>query len=314
MSQPETQPSRCLVTGASGQLGASLVRLLLNQGHEVAILVRSTTNPWRLRDVLDQVTLVHGDLADLASAAQPIQDFRAQIVFHLAWHGIDRDSRNSAAQITTNLTGSLQLLERVLEAGAQCWVGVGSQAEYGPHDGRLHEGVVPNPANLYGLAKLCLGRLAIARCELAGVRPVWLRLLATYGPADDERRLIPYIIRTLLAGKSPELSAGTQRWDYLYVEDAAQALLAAAFSQASGVFNLASEEAWTVRRIAEYVRESVNPKLGIQFGNDGAARDLEADTSRLREATGWRPVTPLADGLHRTIQWYVGQTNDTDCD
>lgn len=294
---------RCLVTGASGVVGSAVVRLLVERGQRVAAMVRPHGNRSRLDDVADHVEFIEATLECLENAASAIERFRSQMVFHLAWYGSDRASRNSPAQMATNVPGSLKLLDQVLRAGAGCWVGVGSQAEYGPQPGRLEESLTPRPADAYGLAKLRVGDVSRARCQSAGVRAVWLRLLATYGPADDDRHLIPYVIRTLLAGETPRLSAGTQAWDYLYVDDAAEAIVAAAFSNASGVFNLASGSAWTVRQITTFLRDVISPGAALEFGQ-AAPDSLETDISRIVETIGWKPRTSLEDGLRRTVEWY----------
>ena len=297
---------RCLVSGASGPLGSVLVQTLLRQGHEVAVLVRPSSHRWRLEGVKDKVQWIEAALDTMERAAPAIKAFRPDTAFHLAWQGSDRESRNSPEQIAINVPGSLKLLEASLSAGASCWVGLGSRAEYGPQARCLQEEMAPEPGDAYGLAKLRVGELSRARCEQAGARAVWLRLLATYGPADDDRRLIPQVIRTLLAGGTPQLSAGTQRWDYLYAEDAAEAIAAAAFSQANGVLNLASGSAWTVRRIAEFLRDEIAPDAALDFGQC-VQESLEADVSRIQAATGWRPRMPLEEGLRRTVHWYRSQ-------
>jgi len=294
---------RCLVTGASGPVGSALVRKLLAEGREVAAMVQPSSSRSRLEGVEKDVEWIEATLDSVERAGPAIRRFAADTVFHLAWQGSDRASRNGPAQISTNVTGTLKLLEMVLDAGAQCWVGVGSRAEYGPQTGRLEETMTPVPADSYGLAKLCVGELSRARCERAGVRSVWLRLLATYGPADDDRRFIPYAIQALLAGETPRLTSGTQKWDYLYTGDAVEAMIAAANSAASGVFNLASGTAWTIREIAEFLRAEIAPEASLEFGAD-APRSLEADISRIAAATGWRPRIPMEEGLRQTVEWY----------
>lgn len=300
---------RCLVTGASGHLGAALARRLLADGADVTILVRPSSNLWRLEDAAERVTVLRGDLTNLMPAEEGIRQARPEIVFHLAWQGVTAAERDSPAQITGNLVGSLSLWEMAREAGARCWVGVGSQAEYGVQDGLLHEEMPPRPVSTYGTAKLCTGLLTERLCAMAGMRFVWLRLLATYGPMDDERHLIPAVIMQLLLGRRPALTPGEQRWDYLYIDDAVEAILRVAqATEAQGVFNLGSGEAHTVREIIEQVRDLIDPGLPLGFGDVpyGANQimHLQADISRLRAATGWSPRTGLAEGLRRTVEWH----------
>src|SRR5205085_11944232 len=108
------------------------------------------------------------------------------------------------------------LSEIIRAAACKLWVGVGSQAEYGTHNNILTEETPLRPATAYGVAKLSVGLLTKNLCELSAIRFVWLRLLATYGPKDDERHLILSVIRSLLSHERPLLTSGDQKCYYLY--------------------------------------------------------------------------------------------------
>ena len=138
------------------------------------------------------------------------------------------------------------------------------------------------------------------------MRWAWLRLFSVYGPDDNPGWLIPGIISQLLEGKEPPLTPGTQKWDYLHIRDAAEAVVAAAVSdKAQGIFNLGSGQPIAVRTIAETIRDLIDPTLPLGFGQVAFRPDqvmhLEADITRLKAATGWQPRTSLRDGLAETI-------------
>ena len=120
--------------------------------------------------------------------------------------------------------------------------------------------------------------------------------------------MIPYLIRALLKGERPALTACEQRWDYLFGPDAADAVWAVARSDASGIFNLGAGRAESLRAIVETLRDAIDPKLPLGMGEVPYRPDqvmhLEADISRLTEATGWRPATSLQDGLKQTVAWH----------
>lgn len=299
---------RCLVTGASGHLGSFLTERLVKEGAEVAALVRPESDLWRLAAVVDRITIIRAELGDLSSAAGAIADAGAEVVFHLAWQGVTSASRHDPAQ-TDNVTAGVNLFDFVRTAGCRVWVGIGSQAECGPSEEVLTEETPVQPVTAYGASKLKLGQLTKLLCESFGVRYVWLRLLATYGPKDDERHLLPSAIRSLLAGERPKLTTGQQRWDYLYVEDAARAIYQTAINNdAQGVFNLASGETHAIREIIECVRDLIDPSLRLQFGELPYPPDqqmhLAANVDRLVAATGWRPEVGIEEGLKLTVDWY----------
>jgi nucleoside-diphosphate-sugar epimerase len=91
--------------------------------------------------------------------------------------------RNDAAQ-HVNVFESLRLLELALDAGARAFVGLGSQAEYGPCAARIDETAPTHPTTMYGTAKLATSLLADRMCALSGARFAWLRLFSSYGPQD----------------------------------------------------------------------------------------------------------------------------------
>ena len=300
---------RCLVTGASGHLGSFLTELLVRRGAEVFVLVRPESDLWRLADVADRITVIRADLSEIASVSDSIAQANATVVFHLAWQGVTSAFKDDPSQITHNVIRSLHLFDIARLAGCRVWVGVGSQAEYGPSNDVLTEETPVRPTTAYGISKLSVGLLTRKLCELSGIRYVWLRLLATYGPKDDERHLIPSVIHKLLDGERPELTRGEQEWDYLYVEDAAEAIYQTAVNgDGEGVFNLASGETHSVNRILELVRDLVDPSLPLGFGELPYPPDqqmrLVANIHRLTSKTGWRPQTTLEEGLKRTVDWY----------
>jgi nucleoside-diphosphate-sugar epimerase len=304
---------RCLVTGASGHLGSYLTRLLLSRGHEVIVFVRPQSDLWRISDVLSQTKIIRGDLSDIDRVTPQIMSVAPEVVFHLAWYGVTSEYRNDPNQINHNLMGSLRLLQAAQKSGCNCWIGMGSQAEYGPYNGALREDLPTWPVTVYGVTKLCVGLLSQQLCEMAGTRYIWLRLLATYGPKDDVHHLIPQVILKLLAHEKPSLTVGEQKWDYLYVEDAAEAIYSVALkSKAQGVFNLGSGETCTIRSIVERIRDMIDPSLPLDFGETPYRYDqvmhLQANIAKLKKATGWEPKTSLDRGLEQAIEWYRHHT------
>jgi len=299
---------RCLVTGASGFLGSWLVRQLLQEGHSVTVMLRPGSSVRRNMDWLGDVSVVRGSLEDPQSFRSSIQRNSVDVFFHLAWFGVTSDFQNHTDQISVNVIGSLRLWELARDIGCSHWIGVGSQAEYGSRARILKEDLPANPVTAYGVAKLATGLLTRKMSEMSGMLHTWVRLLAAYGPGDDTKHLIPSVIQTLLSGKKPSLTKGEQLWDYMYVADAANALCRIAVSGAIGTFNLASGETVQIRNLVEHIRDLVDPLLPLGLGDVSYGPDqimhLEADISRLRSATGWKPEISLDEGLRRTVEWY----------
>jgi len=301
--------ARILLSGAAGFIGAGVLRQLVAEGGvEVAAIVRNPESAWRASDELARVRVLRVDLADGGALEKAVRSFAPTHLLHLAWSGVLGKDRNDAAQ-HVNVFHSIRLLEIALAAGAKHFIGLGSQAEYGPCQARIDESTATSPTTMYGAAKLATSLMAGRLCELAGARFAWLRLFSSYGPRDNPEWMIPYLALSLLRGERPAVTAAEQRWDYIYVDDAAAAIVAVARSDAaSGAFNLGSGSAPRLRDIIEKVRDAIDPALPIGFGEVPYRPDqvmhLEADIGRLTKATGWRPKVDLAEGIARTVDWY----------
>jgi len=275
----------------------------------VAVLLREGGDRRRIAGLLDKVTVVTGSLAEPSAWEEQCALFAPDAVVHLAWSGVSGDARNDQAQ-TVNVHHTVELLKVAERAGARHFIGLGSQAEYGPCSHRIDEHQPARPTTLYGVSKFCAGTLSAALCAQQHVRFAWLRLFSCYGPGDNPSWLIPSLVHNLQLGRRPALTRCEQLWDYIYVDDVAEAIARVTLSgKTEGVFNLGSGIATPLFRIVEMIRDLASPGAQLGIGEIPYRPDqvmhLEADITRLREATGWHPRTELADGLRRTVDFHL---------
>ena len=309
MPIPNMMPQRILVTGATGFIGARVAERLLARGHRLALLLRNAQTHHRAAAIYKECVIVSGDLANPRGYSAGLSDFRPQTVIHAAWHGAGGADRNEFAQIR-NVDATAWLLELAAVAGARTFIGLGSQAEYGPQNRKLDEQAPTEPTTLYGHSKLAACGVTEAMCRMKELRYAWLRIFSTYGPRDNPAWMMPSLISALSAGRTPALTYAEQKWDFLYVDDAADAVVAVAeSSSASGIFNLGSGEAPPLRDTITLIRDLVSPNAVLGFGQVPYRRDqvmhLEADIGRLTHLTGWTPRVPLSAGLKRTADWFA---------
>ncbi len=302
---------RCLVTGATGFIGSHLVELLLGKGCQVGVIMRPTSNPWRIQEHKLTLHILESDLTEIKNIKAQIMAFQPQLLLHAGWQGVDKNQRDDVGQVG-NIRDSLELFDICIESGCQSIVGFGSQAEYGQTNRPLVEDMPAYPDTLYGAAKLLTGLLGQRKCADLDVSFAWLRLTAAFGPKDDPSHLVPYVISTLLQGETPALTHGIQKWDYLYIGDVLNAVWdIITHPNARGIFNLSSGRAIAVSQICEMIRDCIDPNLPLNLGEvpypDDARILLEASNNRLRQATGWEPQVSWADGLEKTIEWYSQQ-------
>jgi nucleoside-diphosphate-sugar epimerase len=234
--------------------------------------------------------------------------FSPDAVLHLAWWGVANHARFDHRQMTENIEAACALADSAAKAGAAAFIGVGSQAEYGTASS-MQEDALPDPTSLYGAAKVATLYLTRQFAAQSGMRHAWARLFSTYGPGDNDGWLIPMLITEMLAGRRPKTTLGTQRWDWLHVDDVGRALVSLATTPtAEGVFNLGSGHAVAVRSVIERIRDLAAPSMELVFGEIPFRPDqimhMEADITRLKAVTRWAPSISIEEGLAETIAWY----------
>lgn len=296
--------TRLLVTGAGGFVGAAVVKAAVAGGHDVIAVARNDIS--RLRSLADRVSLHRLDLSDPAAVSSLLDSARPDLIVHSAWEGVGGALRSGDVQLD-NIGTTVALADAAIAAGARKFVGIGSQAEYGRYDRKIVETDLPRPTMLYGAAKLAANHLAAQRCREAETGFAWLRLFSVYGPGDNPSWLIPSAAASLVRGKAPQCTAGTQKWDYLHIDDVADGILAAATREdATGVFNLSSGNPIAVKTIVEMLRDIAAPGVELKFGTIPFDPDqimhLDGDNARLRSATGWSPRVALGDGLAQVVE------------
>ena len=305
---------RAFVTGASGFIGAAVVRQLLERGVRVAVLRRVGSSQRRLQQYQNDLLSIDCEDGRVRSITDAFKAFSPETVFHLGWGGVGSAFRNDARQQFDNLQFAVELAELSVESGVEHWIGAGSQAEYGPKQKQIRESDLPQPTTLYGAAKLSTALMTERIALLGGIKHAWLRIFSTYGPDDNPDWMIPTLIRALLNGERPALTAGEQLWDYLHVDDASRAFVAVADAGMTGIFNLGSGVAVPLRKVIETIRDLIDPGLSLGFGEVPYRPDqvmrLHADVKELRLATNWQPMIDLQSGLRELVNWHrLGKLN-----
>lgn len=299
---------RAVITGATGMLGRALTEVLVAHGVEVMLLVNpsSTRRFDLLKDPL--VKVAPCAIEDLSNFENPTDDITYDTFYHLAWGGTFGAARDDAKAQARNVGYALDAVDLAERLGCNCFVGAGSQAEYGRVDGILRSDTPVNPENGYGMAKLAAGQLTRLSCSQKGIRHVWTRILSVYGPNDGAKTMVMSVLAALLERKEPQLTACEQRWDYLYRDDAAEALrLMGELGQHGAIYPLGSGIS---RPLCEYVydmRDAVDPSLPLAIGALPYApkqvMHLQADINALRADTGFVPKVSFPEGVHKTIAW-----------
>jgi nucleoside-diphosphate-sugar epimerase len=207
------------------------------------------------------------------------------------------------------LQASVELLKAFQGNSGKRVVMAGTCAEYDWNYGLCSEGITPLvPATVYGTCKNSLEKVLSSFAHETGISAAWGRIFFAYGPNENIKRLIPYVITSLLKGKKAQCSSGNQIRDFLYVNDAAAAFVSLLETEVNGAFNIASGQPVILRDIINMIAEKLNVLDLIELGklpnssNDPAV--LTADIRKISAATGWKPAYSLEEGIDETIKWW----------
>lgn len=297
-----------VVTGPTGAIGIALCEKLLRENVTVYAVCRPGSS--RIKDLPKAAALhvVECDAKELATLPQKMEGVSVDAFFHFAWaHTIGQGRNDMPAQIE-NIQSTIDAVRAAKALGCQVFLGAGSQAEYGRVEGLLKSDTPAFPENGYGMAKLCAGQMSRVEAKALDIDHVWIRILSVYGPHDGPMTMISGTIRKLLAGERPALTAGIQRWDYLYAGDAADAFyLAACHGRNGAVYPLGSGQAMPLKDYIIQMRDAIDPALPLGLGEVPygplQVMHLQADISALQADTGFVPKTPFAEGIRRTMDW-----------
>lgn len=296
---------RCVVVGAGGFIGSAITRELSASGHEVAHARRAQSSTARLSD-LDLHSITITDPLDVDTTARSLVEFGAEVVIDLAWKGVANHARNDPSQFA-NIALTETWALAAAAAGVRHFIGVGSQAEYGPTEGVVDELRPLLPTTRYGVAKAAAGLAARAALLESPTEFSWIRIFSAYGPGDEPHWMVQAIGRRLLADEPAEMTPGTQLWDYVFIDDLARAFDALVqLPRGVGFANVGSGQVHTIRHIVEEMKRISGSASILTFGAVDFRPDqvmhLQADISKLSEATGWAPTVTIEAGLERTIE------------
>ncbi|RJQ38990.1 MAG: NAD(P)-dependent oxidoreductase [Dehalococcoidia bacterium] len=298
---------RVFLTGATGFIGSHLARLLVREGCEVFALVRENSDPWRIKDIIQKLHLVRCNLLAFDKLDAHLQKIKPEMCIHLAWYAVPGKYLGAEDNMTL-LAASLHLASSLREAGCRRFVGVGTCFEYDTSKGRLSETSPTRPESLYAASKLALQMVLQHFGETSGMEVTWPRLFYQYGPFEDERRLVPSIISSLLRNQEIKTTKGEQIRDYLHVEDVASAIWAIANSRLTGPVNIGSGRPVAVRDVVTRIGTILgHPELILLGAIPYSAKDpmfICADNRRLKNNTDWVPHYDLEKGLRNTIEWW----------
>lgn len=238
----------------------------------------------------------------------PANPLEYNSIVNCAWAGVLGSNRDSKVQ-TQNLKYTENLANYVIRNNIKHVVSFGSQAEYGNLTSISNEALPLNPLTLYGKTKVKSHNLLMDMLSPRGISLTWLRLYDPYGPGDNPKWFLPYLISCALEDVSPKLTACTQMWDYVYIDDIVQLIFAILASKPSScsVYNVSSSHPVSLKYVVQTVFDIIKPPQALPiFGavpfRDGQQHYVCGSNKKVNLNFGWAPETSIENGLRLTIQ------------
>ncbi len=294
---------KIVMTGATGAIGMALLEKHVQLGHQILVIVNPNSKRNSRLKKFKNLEIIECDL-DKYSKLNINKKF--DHFYHLAWQG--GSDRENIQINSRSLFASISAVELSNKLGCKSFMGAGSQAECGKKNEKISEKTNCVPHTAFGAAKLSAYYMTSFAAKQYGIRFSWARILSIYGPYDGENTLIISTIKKLLMNKSCEFSSGNQTWDFLYSEDAAEALLnIAMYSKEGGIYTIGSGRP---RRLKDYLYpllKSFDIHDDSYFGKLRNFKNqvdfLAADVSKLKNEFNWQPKYSFENGLKKTIEY-----------
>jgi dolichol-phosphate mannosyltransferase len=297
-----------LVLGASGFIGANLLRALLQHRADVAG-TSSSAAAWRLEGVPMQ-HVVPGDLLIGQSVAALLAAVRPRTVFDCLAYGAYSFQTDVSLIYRTNVDFAARLVEELQRRGVHRYVHAGSSSEYGDSAAGPPEDTALYPNSHYAVSKGAAAGLIYYAGKKQHFPGVNLRLYSVYGPYEDASRLVPTaVLRGLNGEYAPFVDPETSR-DFLYVDDACEAFVDAALNlreeRYGESFNIGSGVQTKIGDFALLCRDLFGLAGEPSFAMPGRRWDVAdwfANPAKARAELGWAARTPLRDGMARMAEW-----------
>jgi UDP-glucuronate 4-epimerase len=328
---------RILVTGAAGFIGFHLAERLLQRGDTVVGL--DNLNPYydvSLKEARLSRLRAHGgfefahvDLADRNAMAEVFSRERFDAVANLAAQaGVRYSIENPHAYIDANITGFMNVLEgarhgktgHLVYASTSSIYGLNTSLPLGEHQNTDH------PVSLYAATKKANEAMAHSYAHLFGVRATGLRFFTVYGPWGRPDMALFKFTKGILAGEPiPVFNEGRMVRDFTYIDDIVEGVVrvidrpaqsdpkwdamnpdAATSSAPWRIYNIGNNQRVELMTYIHALESALGKKAKLEMlpMQAGDVLATEADTRELEAATGFKPKTPMEEGIRRFVAWY----------
>ncbi len=292
---------KAVVTGASGYIGSRLTKALVDEGWQVAIIVRESSQLTILEDYAQRVEILRYD-GNPASMMQFFQKIGpVDVVFHLASCFISDHKWNQIEQLLmSNILFGTILLEAMTVNGCDKFVNVSTAWQH-------YQQETYNPVNLYAATKEAFEKIITYYVEAKALNCITLELFDTYGEGDSRRKIINLLKVCWKTEEPLEMTGGEQEMDLVYIDDVIRAFLITAdiLNGQTGQkkYSVATQNPYLLKQIVGLIEAEVGQPLNVTFGKRSYHPREMMKVWRYGELLpGWKVTTELEDGLKKIFR------------
>ncbi|MCM1333973.1 MAG: NAD(P)-dependent oxidoreductase [Bacteroides sp.] len=295
---------KALVTGANGFVGGALVKELIESGIEVIALDRDGYRS----NLPANVRFVPHELDQSETLPERISDRDIDVFYHFAWAGSAGAARADTALQLRNAQWTVDCLRAAKAMNCKKFVCAGSIMEHETVSAAYRQGNKPGLGYIYGSGKLVAHTMCASVAADVGIDLVWAKITNAYGVGELSPRFVNTTIRKILAGEQLQFTAGTQNYDFVYIDDVARAFrLIGAHGKPFCHYLIGSSNAKPLREFILEMKAALAPDRDFIFGDvpfTGVNLPLEEFDCSLTEGdTGFKAEVPFSEGVRRTMEW-----------
>ena len=297
---------KVIVTGANGFVGSALVKELVKNDVEVLAMDMPGCNG--NLPVCDKVKFLPLALDNISSLKDLIDDRDFDCFYHFAWAGSAGAARADTKLQLQNAQWTIECLRAAKEVGCKKFVAAGSIMEHETMAAAFAAGNKPGLGYIYGSGKLVAHTMAMSVAADIGIDLVWAEITNAYGVGELSPRMVNTTIRKVIKGEEPQFTAGTQNYDFVYIDDVAKAFyLMGKNGKPFNEYLIGSSNAKPLKEFLLEMKAAIAPDLNFIFGDipfTGINLPLEKyDCSKTEKDTGFKAQISFGEGCRRTMEW-----------
>lgn len=296
-----------IVSGANGFVGSALVKELLKYDYRIFALGREGRSSNLAED--SRVTFVPCELAEMASLKDKLPAENYDAFYHFAWSGSAGPARADTVLQLQNAQWTVDSLRAAKELGCKRFICAGSIMEHETMAAAYTQGNKPGMGYIYGGGKVIAHIMCMSVAAQLGIDLLWPEITNAYGVGERSPRMVNTTIQKCIRGEAPQFTAGTQNYDFVYIDDVARAFrLIGENGKPFHEYLIGSSTARPLKEFLLEMQAAIAPDLDFVFGDipfTGIDLPLSKfDCSQTEADTGFRAEVSFAEGCKRTMEWW----------